>query len=50
MFDHRNVLQCNLNIISMIVSIFSSHLTFNTFLKCYKALNLVGGKFVIIGI
>jgi hypothetical protein len=44
MFDHHNVLQCNHNIISMIVSTFCSYLTYNTLLNFIKALKLVGGQ------
>jgi hypothetical protein len=33
MFDHHNVLQCNYNVISMIVSIFYLTLNFEQFVK-----------------
>jgi hypothetical protein len=36
MFEIQNVLQCNHNIISMIVLIYNFYLTLNTLLKCWK--------------
>jgi hypothetical protein len=38
------MLQCQYNIISMIVSTFCYQLTFNTLLKCYKSTNKWKGQ------